>query len=229
MVGRPPKPTQASQLLELMRRIADGDGARARALLKASPNLAKESSTVGATRETSTEFFLTGVMHYVFAGDTALHVAAAGYALDVARALLKAGADPRARNRHGATPLHYAADGGPESDYWNPKAQAQMIQLLIDAGTKVDDGDKRGITPLHRAVRTRCSSAVSVLLENGANPDQKSKAGSAPRKLATLTTGRGGTGSKAAKEQQARIVLLLESHRGSPRGAPPKLRRQKRP
>jgi len=45
-------------------------------------------------------------------GDTPLHAAAAGYRVRIARLLLENGADVSTRNRRGAQPLHYAADGG---------------------------------------------------------------------------------------------------------------------
>src|SRR4051794_3999415 len=66
---------------------------------------------VGASRQSARDYFLEPIKHYVYAGDTLLHVAAAAYAMDAARALVLAGADVRARNRRGAEPLHYAADG----------------------------------------------------------------------------------------------------------------------
>ena len=40
------------------------------------------------------------------------------------------GADVRARNRRGAEPLHYAADGAPGSDRWDPDAQYAVIEFL---------------------------------------------------------------------------------------------------
>jgi ankyrin repeat protein len=69
---------------------------------------------------------------------------------------------------------------------------------------------------LHRAVRNRCAAAVRTLLEGGADPKRKNKNGSAPMLLATHNTGRGGTGSPEAKEQQMEIVRLLEE-RGAKR------------
>jgi hypothetical protein len=66
-----------------------------------------------------------------------------------------------------------------------------------------------GVTPLHRAVRTRCAAAVKVLLQGGADPQHRNKSGSTPMLLATRNTGRGGSGSREAKEQQERIVELL--------------------
>jgi hypothetical protein len=70
--------------------------------------------------------------------------------------------------------------------------------------------DQPGVTPFHRAVRTRCAEAVKTLLELGADPLRKNKSGSTAMVLAKHNTGRGGTGSPEAKEQQREIVRLLE-------------------
>jgi len=69
--------------------------------------------------------------------------------------------------------------------------------------------DSAGVAPLHRAVRTRSLAAVRALLDGGANSRQPNKVGSTPLHLAVQTTGRGGSGSPQAREQQAGIVRLL--------------------
>jgi hypothetical protein len=75
--------------------------------------------------------------------------------------------------------------------------------------------DKSGVMPLHRAVRTRCTAAVKVLLESGADIRCKNKNGSTPMQIAARTTGRSGSGSPEAKAQQAQIVCLLEQYGSS--------------
>jgi len=130
--------------------------------------------------------------------------------------LLAMGAGVDARNRRGAEPLHYAADGSPGSDSWNPAAQAAVIAALIAAGADPNATDTSGVAPLHRAVRTRCSAAVRALLDGGADPRLPNRSGSTPLKLATRPTGRGGSGSPDAKAQQAEIVAILEQHGGTP-------------
>jgi len=178
-------------------------------LLAASPELARQSLTTAATRERATEFFFPEIEHYLYAGDTPLHAAAAGYRTDMARVLLKHGADVFAVNRRGAAPLHYAADGGPGLRNWNPQAQAEMVRLLIEAGANPNALDKSGVAPLHRAVRQRCPSAVEALLRNGAQVRLKNKSGSTPLHLAVQTTGRGGSGSAEAKANQQEIIRIL--------------------
>ena len=118
----------------------------------------------------------------------------------------------RARNRRGAEPLLYAADGGPSSVSWNPEAQAATIATLIAAGADPNAIDNSGVAALHRAVRTRCAAAVQALLEGGADARCKNKSGSTPMRLATLTTGRGGSGLAEAKLQQEEIVRLLKQY-----------------
>jgi Ankyrin repeats (many copies) len=199
-------------LMELSHAIVAGDAATASRLLAQSPGLASACLEQGATRQDPKTYFLTAIRHYLYEGDTALHVAAAAYRNEIARKLIAAGADVRARNRRGAEPLHYAVDGGPGSPTWNPSAQATIVAFLIAAGADPNAVDKSGVTPLHRAVRTRCTPAVRVLLESGADIRRKNKNGSTPMQIATATTGRGGSGSPEAKAQQAQIVRLLEQH-----------------
>ena len=203
-------------MLDLLHAIATHDGDEAARLLQASPALATSSVATGATRQEATPYYLDAIGHYVYAGDTALHIAAAAYDASLVHTLLAMGAGVDARNRRGAEPLHYAADGSPGSDSWNPAAQAAVIAALIAAGADPNATDTSGVAPLHRAVRTRCSAAVRALLDGGADPRQPNKSGSTPLKLATRPTGRGGSGSPDAKAQQAEIVAILEQHGGTP-------------
>ena len=70
------------------------------------------------------------------------------------------------------------------------------------------------MTPLHRAVRNRCSAAVEALLRAGADPRAANAHGSTPSDLARWTTGRGGVGSEAAKAEQQIIIDLLQAATG---------------
>jgi ankyrin repeat protein len=132
-------------------------------------------------------------------------MAAAAFRRDVAALLVANGADCLARNRRGAEPLHYAAD----ANRWDPIAQAETIEFLISVGADPNALDRSGVSPLHRAVRTRSLAAVRALADGGADVGRPNKGGSTPLHLAVQTTGRGGSGSQRAREQQAGIVRLL--------------------
>jgi len=149
--GTTPK-SQSHQraLWALLRTIAVRDRPKTPQALRKSPLLARLPLEVGATRQRARACFFTEISHYVYAGDTPLHVAAAAY--------------------------------------------------------------QRGVAPLHRAVRTRCTAAVRALLMNGADARRRNGNGSTPLHLAVQSTGRGGSGSAAAREQQATIVRLLLDH-----------------
>src|SRR5947207_3354419 len=111
------------------------------------------------------------IFHWIYAGDTALHLAAAGYRVEIVGQLLAAGADPNATGKYRDTsPLHYAADGYITGPSWDSKRQVKTIQVLLEAGAHINAQDKNGATPLHRAVRTRCADAVRFLLQAGADP-----------------------------------------------------------
>jgi ankyrin repeat protein len=203
-------------LMQLVRAIAAGDTDKTSEMLKASPELARATVELGATRQAASTYYLDEINHYVYTGDTALHIAAAAYQIQLVHTLLAIGADVSAKNRRRAEPLHYAADGIPGSDAWRPAEQAAVITALIAAGADPNATDNNGATPLHRAVRTRCGAAVRALLEGGADSTRPNKSGSTPVKLATHTTGRGGSGSAEAKAQQALIVQLLERKGAAP-------------
>jgi len=139
-----------------------------------------------------------------------LHVAAAGYRVEIAKLLQAAGADvSAAKNHRNSQPLHYAADGCLESESWDAKRQVQMIALLIKSGANIHAQDKNGATPLHRAVRTRCAAAVACLLDAGSDATLKNKPGSTPFHLAVQNTGRGGSGADKAKAAQREIILAF--------------------
>ncbi len=191
--------------LDFVRLVANGSIDEVSRRLAANPAWATAPAEVGATRQNAAGFFLTGIAHYLYAGDTALHIAAAAFRPPIAELLVAHGADWRAKNRRGAQPLHYAAD----TNRWEPTAQVEIIAYLLSVGADPDALDKSGVGPLHRAVRTRSLPAVRALLDGGANPRAPNQAGATPLHLAVQTTGRGGSGSPHAHQQQEGIIRLL--------------------
>ena len=198
-------PTVKPVFLEFVRQVVNGEIDDVSRRLAASPALATAPAKVGAARHGAPDFFFTEIAHYLYAGDTALHLAAAAFRRPMAMLLVAHGADCHAKNRRGAQPLHYAAD----ANHWEPAAQAETIEYLISVGADPNALDRSGVSPLHRAVRTRSLAAVRALLDGGADARRPNKAGSTPLHLAVHTTGRGGSGSPHAREQQAGIVRLL--------------------
>jgi ankyrin repeat protein len=202
-------------LLALFGSIASRDDVGITRMLGVKPSLATNPLRSGASRQDPGAFFLMPIHHYVYTGDTALHVAAAAYHRGLAEALVAEGAAVRARNRRGAEPLHYAADGHPGADFSDSSAQREVISYLVDAGADPDALDKSGVAPLHRAVRSRSSAAVSALIDRGADPLLMNKSGSTPLHLAVQNTGKSNSGSERAKEEQHRIIVLLLGHGAS--------------
>jgi ankyrin repeat protein len=201
----PSRGLPSEPLLELVRWIAAHDTAKVELLLARAPELAKVSVRVGASREAPEPYYFPAIQHYVYAGDTALHMAAASHDSNLCERLLQLGADISAKNRRGAQPLHYAAD----TNYNDLEAQRSTIRSLCKAGAAVNAFDKSGVAPVHRAVRTRGATAVAALLEAGADARLRNKTGSTPLHLAVQNTGRGGTGSANAVAAQREIIQLL--------------------
>jgi ankyrin repeat protein len=187
--------------------ILDDDLGSAKRLLRADAGLA----TSPFQKPTLYNF------HWIYVGDTPLHLAAAGYRVEIVRLLLEFGADPNAaKNMRKSSPLHYAADGCLASQAWKPKRQVETLRSLLDHGANIHLQDMNGATPLHRAVRTRSADAVKFLLESGADPTIKNKPGSTPFHLAVQNTGRGGSGEPAAINAQQEIIKAFLSFGLSP-------------
>jgi hypothetical protein len=203
---------QTGEFKALVQSIVSGDSVTVIGLLDASPHLASERAARGAIRQAPKENFFDRIKHYINEGDTALHMAAAAKQIHIVEKLIARGADVRSKNRRGAEPLHYAVDGGPGSPVWNPSDQSKIVAMLIRAGADPNAADKSGVAPLHRAVRNRCAAAVRALIEGGADPRAPNRNGSTPLLLATLNTGKSGSGSAEARMQQQEILRLLRAY-----------------
>src|SRR5712671_7453860 len=93
------QPPEDPLVLSLIRSIIRNDVPEVLKLLGTSPSLARQCLTLGAMRGGAVNFFFEEIKHYLYAGDTPLHAAAAGYRNEIARALIEHGANVAARNR----------------------------------------------------------------------------------------------------------------------------------
>lgn len=103
-------------------------------------------------------------------GNTPLHWAARQGHYDVARILLKKGANPNSRTRDGYTPLRDAAFRG----------NTRIVQLLLDFGARPDSADNRGATPLHWAGHAGQMEAAALLLQSHASVTREDAFGTTP-------------------------------------------------
>jgi ankyrin repeat protein len=92
-------------------------------------------------------------------GTTALHWSVRAEDLETAELLLSAGANARAADRYGVTPLYLASVNG----------SAPLIRMLLDAGADPNSVDPAGETALMTAARTGHAEAIKLLLDRGAS------------------------------------------------------------
>ena len=114
--------------------IVSGDNVTAIRLLDASPLLAKERAAHGATRQGAKQSFFDRILHYMYEGDTALHMAAAAYQTFIAEELIARGADVRAGTDAAQSPF----------------TMPLMVGLACRRGTRCADKDHR---PAHSGWR----------------------------------------------------------------------------
>src|SRR5437773_309128 len=101
----------------LLAAILNDDWVRAKQLLESNVSLATCSIQKARLYESN-------IFHWIYVGDTALHLAAAGYRVEIVELLLAAGADSNAAMNHRhSSALHYAADGYLNEPAWDWKRQ----------------------------------------------------------------------------------------------------------
>ena len=103
-------------------------------------------------------------IHAAHGGTTPLHAAVRDSyhgRPETVTALLANGADPRAIDADGNTPLHFAA----------LSTDAGVAAMLLDAGADVDALNRAGLAPLAIACRAGNWTLAGFLLEHGARPE----------------------------------------------------------
>ncbi|XP_001651757.2 uncharacterized protein LOC5567333 [Aedes aegypti] len=93
---------------------------------------------------------------------TALHLCADRDEYEIARELIRYGADINAKNRSGTTPLHLAVS----------KGNVRFVQLLLDNKCSVDELNFHGETSLIKSVVCNNLEIVKILLNNGASVER---------------------------------------------------------
>jgi hypothetical protein len=107
----------------LLKAILDDNRTTVEGLLTADSSLVAE-------RVSEARLYDEKIFHWLYVGDTALHLAAAGYRVEIVRLLLPSGSDPNASMNHRHSgPLHYAADGYIIGPAWDPKRQVRLSSV----------------------------------------------------------------------------------------------------
>ncbi len=99
-------------------------------------------------------------------GQTLLHIASGFNNNEIVTMLIKAKADVNAKESLGYTSLHIAAIYD---------TNGKILRSLIEAGAEIEAEDNDGYTPMDKALINNNSVAVHVLIEEGANINDKQK------------------------------------------------------
>jgi ankyrin repeat protein len=111
--------------------------------------------------------------------------AAAGARIEIVKRLLARNVDINTRYPNGLTLLMWAS--GPDEKA--PEARAmQVVSYLLDAGAHIDDRDDRGRTALMIAAEGGHAEIAGLLVERGADPTLKDKAGKRAADLTQLSS-----------------------------------------
>jgi ankyrin repeat protein len=119
-------------------------------------------------------------------GATPLMVAAANADLETMRLLVANGADPLLKTNDSATAAIIAV-GRPSGDAQDPTPQEEAVEavrLALSFGVDPNAADAAGETALHTAAYLGYEKVSQLLVEQGANVNQKNKRGETPLRIA---------------------------------------------
>jgi ankyrin repeat protein len=114
--------------------------------------------------------------------------------IEMMRALVAGGADPKLAMANGNNALLFAAGLGwrngspaaPSYDQGSDEEAVEAIRFLLGLGFDIHGTNEAGDTALHAAISGRGSEAIiAFLVSQGANPESKNKRGQTPLALAT--------------------------------------------
>ena len=149
------------------------------------------------------------------AGATPLMRAAKKGDVEMMRALLAHGADPRLRTKAGTEALMFAAGlggAGRFTAYEDKQAtETDFIDaatLCLERGADINASSENGQTALHLAVTVRSEAFIKFLIDRGAKVDTKDKQGRTPVDVAL---GAGARGRGAATPVRESVVALLRA------------------
>lgn len=124
------------------------------------------------------------------AGATAFWRAAQSSDTAAMRLLIDYKADPKIAIKTGDTPLMAAAGIGWAAN-WSVNAPVPLIDAVkycVELGNDVNAQDNRGYTALHGAAYLGDNDMINYLVQKGAKPDARSKAGDSPADMANGPT-----------------------------------------
>jgi hypothetical protein len=110
-----------------------------------------------------------------------IHVALTFGMTDVAKMLVREGADLKVQSPVGETVLHEAILYNGDVCHGAP----EIIAFLIEHGADANALDAGGNSPLHHSCYLAITANIEVLLEHGANPNVRDSEGHTPLEIAT--------------------------------------------
>lgn len=107
-------------------------------------------------------------------GDTPLHYAAKYCQFDVAKTLIKNGADATAKNTKGYTPLHIASS----------TTKTEIVELLLNSGADPNAKASGGWSPMHDASMLGTPNVIRCLIKHGGDVNITDQSGTTPLSIA---------------------------------------------